>query len=72
MTKVVVFGLPGENELWVADLEAGSVSRMDASGSSSIKAATETRNGGESYVKGVNLAFAVESSSAAFSGFMDG
>jgi ABC-type phosphate transport system substrate-binding protein len=72
MAKVVVLGLPGEEGLWIADFEAGSINRLDVSDNSSLSAANELRKDGSSFVQGINLALPMETASAAFSGYMDG
>ncbi|PWW03562.1 hypothetical protein DFR52_101243 [Hoeflea marina] len=71
MAKNVVFGLPGEAGLWIADLDAGTVAPLEVEAGSALATADELRRGGATVVKGVNLALSVDIAGAAFSGFMD-
>ncbi len=71
MARNVVFGLPGEAGLWIADLDAGTVAPLKAEAGSALATADGLRKNGATVVKGVNLALAVETAGAAFSGFMD-
>jgi hypothetical protein len=85
MARVVIIGLPGDNQLYLADIDAGTVLPMQppVSGAGTVlpmqppvsgplAAANDLRNAGGTIVKDVNLAVAVSSSEQAFSGVFDG
>lgn len=72
MARVVVIGLPGDDQLYVADLDAGTVQPMQSLASGPLAAANDLRNAGGTVIKDVNLAVAVSSSEQAFSGVFDG
>lgn len=72
MARVVVIGLPGDDQLYVADLDAGTVQPMQPPASGPLAAANDLRNAGGTVIKDVNLAVAVSSSEQAFSGVFDG
>ena len=63
MARLVVLGIEGEDGLWVADLDAGTVTQ--------IAAPDDLRKAGASVVKGVNLAALASSADAVSGGFMD-
>lgn len=73
MAKFVLFGLEGEAGVWLADLEAGTVSEVDpaaaeaagAADAGFVSTALKARENGYSIVKGVNFAVATTSRSDA-------
>ncbi|WFS04461.1 hypothetical protein [Rhizobium tumorigenes] len=71
MSKMVVIGLPGEDGLWLADLGAGTVTAVEACGSSALKHAIGVRESGEA-LEGVVLAVAFSGTADVASGFLDG
>ena len=72
MTQVVVIGVEGETDLWVADLKAGTVAPLHSPKAGTLKTVTDLRASGASVIKGVNVAVAVKTADAAFSGHYDG
>ncbi|MBP1843487.1 hypothetical protein J2046_001743 [Rhizobium petrolearium] len=72
MARVVIIGLPGDDQLYVADIDAGTVQPMQPPASGPLASANDLRNVGGTIVKDVNLAVAVSSSEQAFSGVFDG
>ncbi|MDL2402969.1 hypothetical protein [Rhizobium mayense] len=68
----VVIGIPGDPQLYLADLKAGTVTPLAPQAQSSIHAADQLRHAGATIVKGVNLAVAVGSVDKAASGVFDG
>ncbi|MBW9116580.1 hypothetical protein JNB88_23390 [Rhizobium cauense] len=72
MARVVVIGIEGEDELWVADLDAKTVHSLPAPKTGSLKVVTDLRATGSTVTKGVDLAVTVKSTEAAFSGHYDG
>ena len=72
MAKVVVLGVPGEAGLWVADLDAGTVTAFQPPAGSALEAASKLRASGAAILKGVDFSVAVESVDDAFSGHLDG
>ncbi len=71
MTQVVVIGLPGEAEFWVADLGAGTVTKHPVPKSGALADANTLRQAGVVITKGVNLAVAVGSKDSTASGQLD-
>ncbi len=70
MATAVVIGIAGEAGLWVADLDAGTVKRLDAVTGDLAKAADIRKTGG-TFVKKVDFAVAVSSAKAVFSGHVE-
>ncbi|MCY1370782.1 hypothetical protein D9M69_578880 [compost metagenome] len=71
-TQVVVFGVEGDDGLWLADLEAGTVTRIVDPLTGALASANEHRNAGATVVKGVNFAVRANSAGSVSGGFMDG
>jgi hypothetical protein len=65
MSKVVVLGLEGENGLWVADLEAGTVTAVAAN------VADDLRKAGEFAPRGVSFATVAQTADELSGGFYD-
>ncbi|WFS04460.1 hypothetical protein [Rhizobium tumorigenes] len=72
MSKLVVIRLPGESGLWLADLEAGTVTSLAVPVSGALKQASDLSAAGVTIVKGVDLAVAVSSTADVASGLLDG
>ncbi|MBB4526451.1 hypothetical protein ACU8NH_34750 (plasmid) [Rhizobium leguminosarum] len=72
MTTVVVISVEGREELWVADLDNGTVVPLPAPKSGGLKVVTDLRATGTTLTKGVNIAVVVKSAEAALSGHYDG
>jgi hypothetical protein len=72
MSKIIVIGLPGEAGLYLADIEAGTVVPFDVPANGALASANDIRKAGGAVVKGVDLAVAIGSTDAAFSGVFDG
>jgi hypothetical protein len=68
MAKVVVIGIPGEKELWLADLGAGTVTKLPAAKSGALAEAQKLRTAGAHIHKGVDLAVVVASKEAVAAG----
>jgi hypothetical protein len=71
MTNFIVVGVPGDTQLYLADLSAGTVSPLNIPAGSDLGIADQLRNSGATIIKGVNLAVAVGSAASAGSGRMD-
>jgi hypothetical protein len=71
MANVVVFGVTGETDLWIADLQAGTVKRLDAVTGDLAQAAGLRKSGG-TVVKNVDFAVGVSSAKEVFAGHFDG
>ena len=71
MARIVVLGVQGDDALWVADLDAGTVTQIGAPTTGALKAADDLRKAGASVIKGVNLAALATSADAVSGGFMD-
>ena len=72
MARVVVISVEGGDDLWVADLDAGTVVPLPSPKSGGLKVVTDLRATGSTVTKGVNLAVVVKSAEAALSGHYDG
>jgi len=71
MTNFVVIGIPGNPQLYLADLGAGTVSSLAVPAGSNLGIADQLRNAGAVITKGVNLAVTVGSSADAANGRLD-
>jgi hypothetical protein len=65
MSKVVVLGLEGEIGMWVADLEAGTVTAVAAD------VADDLRKAGDSTSRGISFAAVAQTAEPLSGGFMD-
>lgn len=72
MANAVLFGLPGHKDLWLADLEAGTVTKVPTPADGPLAQADQHRSGGAPLIKDVDLAVAISSGSEIAAGFMDG
>lgn len=72
MANVVVIGIAGEKDLWIADLDAGTVIKSPAPSAGALQVANDLRNTGTTVTKGVNLAVRATSAAAVSGGYMDG
>ncbi|MBB5573880.1 MULTISPECIES: hypothetical protein [Rhizobium] len=68
----VVIGIPGDPQLYLADLSAGTVTPLAPQAQSPLHAADQLRHAGATVVKGVNLAVVVGGAAKAASGVFDG
>ncbi|WP_082477902.1 MULTISPECIES: hypothetical protein [unclassified Rhizobium] len=71
MAKVVIIGIPGESGLWIADIDAGTVTPLEAPAEGPLAAANRLRAGGTVVTKGVDLAVAISSAAKVSSGLLD-
>lgn len=71
MSKVVVIGVEGEDGLWVADLDAGTVSKVAGAATGQLKVVDQMRKSGLTITQGVNLAAVGKSADAVSGGFLD-
>ena len=65
MSKVVLIGLPGEDGLWMVDLDKGTVAAMPEDFASKVAEA------GKPIIKGVDVAIAISPGSPVLSGKFD-
>ncbi len=72
MARVVVIGIEGEDELWVADLDAKTLKSLGSPKAGALKSVADLRATGSTVTKGVNIAVVVKSAEAAFSGHYEG
>ncbi|MDX3976413.1 hypothetical protein [Shinella sp.] len=71
MTRLVVLGVQGDDGLWLADLDAGTITQIGVPTTGALKNADDLRKAGASVIKGVNLAALATSADAVSGGFMD-
>ena len=57
MARVVVIGIPGEQGLWMVDLDNGTVASVDQGLCQELEGAAESAQG--SLIKGVKVAVAI-------------
>jgi hypothetical protein len=72
MAKVLVIGVAGEEGLWIADLDAGTISKMATPAKGALASADQLRNAGAVVAKGIDLAVTAQSVASVSGGFMDG
>jgi len=68
MAKYFIIGEAGKDELWLVDVQAKSVEQLtdaDLQGADFFKDVKEARKNGVSVVKGISIAVATDSRSAA-------
>lgn len=56
MARIVVLGIPGEDGLWAANLDTGTVTPLAVPASGNLKTADDLRKAGATITAGVNLA----------------
>lgn len=71
MAKVVVLGLSGEEGLWIADLEAGTVVPMSAEDSGKMQPVMNMRKAGTSINRGVDFAVSIQTADDSASGLYE-
>jgi len=71
MANFIVFGIPGDTQLYLADLGAGTVTPLNVPAGSNLGIADQLRNSGATITKGVNLAVVVGNAANASAGRMD-
>jgi thiazole synthase ThiGH ThiG subunit len=71
MANFVVIGIPGDPQLYLADLGAGTISPLAPPAGSNLGIADQLRNVGATIIKGVNLAVTVGSAGDAANGRLD-
>lgn len=72
MANVVVIGIAREDGLWVADLDAGTVTKVAEPAKGALQTANDLRKSGVTVTKGVNLAVLAQSAASISGGYMDG
>ncbi|MEX2692804.1 hypothetical protein [Rhizobium mongolense] len=72
MEKAVVFGIAGQADLWIADLDAGTVKSLGSPVGELAQVVGDVRKTGGTFVKKVDFAIAVSSAQTVFSGHVDG
>ncbi|KEA07769.1 hypothetical protein G6L29_29955 [Agrobacterium rhizogenes] len=72
MARVIVIGVAGEDGLWVADLDAGTVTPLPDPKTGDLRNVADLRAAGASVIKGVDVAITVKATSSAAGGHMDG
>lgn len=68
MATVIVIGVAGEDGLWVADLDAGTIVALSTPASGDLKTIADLRPSGTVITKGIDMAVVVKSAEAAASG----
>lgn len=56
MARIVVLGIKGDNGLWAADLDAGTVTQIGVPASGSLKTVDDLRKAGATITIDVNFA----------------
>ncbi|MGE6740298.1 hypothetical protein ACQKGC_08510 [Allorhizobium pseudoryzae] len=68
MSRIVVIGIPGEDGLWMADLDAGTVTPVDAALCEELAL---TAGEDAPVIRGVKMAVAIGSGSDIAGGFLE-
>lgn len=71
MSKVVVLGVEGEEGVWLADFEAGTLTKIDDGADDSFAFAGRSRQSGEPLVRGVKFAVFADNGEEPASGLFD-
>ncbi|NTG42709.1 hypothetical protein [Rhizobium rhizogenes] len=71
MANFVVIGIPGDPQLYLADLSAGTITPLAPPAGSDLATIDKLRNAGATIIRGVNLAITVGSADDAASGRFD-
>lgn len=71
MSKIVVFGLEGEDGLWEADLEAGTVVPLDAGPLRDMEKVAEMRNAKSPMTRGIDFAVTINQAEEEAGGFFE-
>ncbi|WP_431323638.1 hypothetical protein [Rhizobium sp. YTU87027] len=69
MSRAVVFGIAGDANLWIADLDAGTVKQVAPTGE--LAKIADLRKAGATVVKKVDFAVAISTAKAVFSGHFE-
>jgi hypothetical protein len=56
MSKIVILGIEGEQDLWVADLGAGTITKIATAPTGKLKVIDDMRKAGATITQGINLA----------------
>ncbi|NTJ44223.1 hypothetical protein G6L28_16610 [Agrobacterium larrymoorei] len=72
MSKVVILGIEGEEGLWLADIEAGTLTRVVEPLSDDLAKADALRARGVSTIKGVDFAVAITSAAGVAASLHEG
>ena len=71
MSIIVVIGVEGDDGLWVADLDAGTVTKLAGAPTGQLKIVDQVRKAGLTVTQGVNFAAVAKSADAVSGGFLD-
>ncbi len=71
MSKVVVLGVEGEDGFWLADFEAGTLTKIDDAAEDAFAFAARSRQSGEPLVRGVKFAIVTNNGEDPASGHVD-
>jgi hypothetical protein len=70
MSKVVVIGFPGDQKLYLADVDAGTITEL-TNVTGSLASASKLRASGGTVIKDVDFAVAVSSAASVSAGLFD-
>lgn len=71
MSKVVVLGVEGEDGYWLADFEAGTLTKIDDAADDAFAFAARSRQSGQPLVRGVKFAVVTNNGEDPASGHVD-
>jgi hypothetical protein len=72
MTQAVIFGIEGEEGLWLADLPSGTITPVKEPLSGELAKAASLRTSGVTITKGVDFAIAASSKTLGAGGIYEG
>lgn len=72
MAQVVVIGMQGEDKLWVADFENGTLLPMAPAAMGALKKINDRRAAGAASVKGIDFALPLSATASVAAGHLDG
>lgn len=72
MAQVVVIGIYGDDNLWIADFENGTLSPMNAPSSGAFSDINAQRASGSAMIKGIDFAVPLTTTAQVCAGHLDG
>lgn len=72
MAQVVVIGMQGDDNLWIADFENGTLAPMAAAASGAYAEVNAQRAAGAAMIKGIDFAVPMSATASVSAGHLEG
>jgi hypothetical protein len=72
MAQVVVIGMQGDDNLWIADFEQGTLSPMTSATAGAFKDINAQRASGSGMIRGIDFAVPISATASVSAGHLDG